>query len=147
MSVKIGKNDKRIFTRIVKGSKVQNDVSLAAAKRLVHMGWSIEDDRFEPNGFPRQSHIEQDIPVAKTLEESPVYGEKPIEPELEINNEPEVFEASEPALTQDEIDDIWSAANRARGIAKIEELKKEHGGLDATLDKHFENRIKKLTKK
>ena len=63
MSIKIGKNDKRIFTRIVKGSKVQNDVSLAAAKRLVHMGWSIEDDRFEPNGFPRQSHIEQDIHI------------------------------------------------------------------------------------
>jgi len=54
--------DNQIFVRIVKQEKVKEDVSLAAAKKLIHKGWEIEDPRFDSRGRLREVKEEVDLP-------------------------------------------------------------------------------------
>jgi len=121
MNMKINKHDNKKFVRIAKGNKVQNDVALSAAKRLVHKGWSIESDQYDQNGFPRQQHIEQDIPVANIQPFAESKADQTDEQDVEV------FEASEPEIDQDELDEIKTIIMRARSKSKLEALKVMHG--------------------
>jgi len=79
--------DNQIFVRIVKQEKVKEDVSLAAAKKLIHKGWEIEDPRFDSRGRLREVKEEVDLPEPIIETEMVTDEELEREAELEVIDE------------------------------------------------------------
>ena len=137
------RNDHKIFVRVVgPNNKGVNDMSLAAAKRLYHNGWRIEDPRFDEQGRPvkiEEAVKEVEAVIKAEFEEPQAEAEADAGPEPEPEPEPETktFEVA----TQD-VEAALKKVAFARSAKRLNEYKQEFEHMPAVIEK-IEERLKK----